>query len=650
MKSDNVYKRIKALTGNQRLLFEEQLRSVNNADQNKKKEEEKAHLIAYIKGLVSKEDIQSHLKNHLPDYMIPSKFVFLDEFPRLPNGKIDYKALEIASNKIPTKTASDPSSISEVEKKLIAIWEEILNHSPLSVDDNFFEIGGDSILSIQIISKARKEGIFLEANQIFEHQTIAELAFNAKANLPVHDTSDTLYTGDVNLSPMQHCFFEHHSIAPNDWNLVYRLKLKNTISSKLIERAVGIIIERHESLRLSFKKKQNSWKAEILNPEDIKAYSHQNIDSFDFENHNKLFELAQSDFSLSDSVLFKIIQFTSESSNNASVLFLSHHLLIDDVSWKIIFDDFESILEQVENEQTINLSPISLPYHKWIETLTNSANSNEICKEIPFWLEQISATTSFSVEFKSEDQIKKSSIETETFILDFENSKKLLNEANSPYNTNVEDLLIFVLAKTLIDWSKLDFSSIGLACQGREWMDKSIDPSDTVGCLKSHFPLKIKLKGSDLSDGIKGVKEQLRQIPYDGLGYSLLRYYHQSEEIKRSLAFKPQVVFNYLGNQLDDKENLRITGQELKNLGSKNDHQFVINSFVSEDKLHIHWNYGSDFITQKTIQELVASFEVNLKSVIQHCINVQNIEYTPSDFPESGLNQNDLNNLLDLFN
>ena len=152
-------------------------------------------MVAYIqpKDTFEQEELKSYLKTRLPDYMVPSVFTELDIMPLLPNGKVDKKRL--GELKVSSKT-KDVSEIeepnTEAEKQLVEIWEEVLNFKPISTNDNFFEIGGDSILSIQIISKARKMGMMLAPNQLFDHQTIAELAKHLSVSDNQEDNSDFL--------------------------------------------------------------------------------------------------------------------------------------------------------------------------------------------------------------------------------------------------------------------------------------------------------------------------------------------------------------------------------------------------------------------------------------------------------------------------
>ncbi len=135
-------------------------------------------LVAYVRGKegFNEATLRTFLADHLPDFMIPSSIITIDEFPTLPNGKVDKKVLSNFKKKATGIPVKSVSALSETEIKLKGIWEEVLNTRPITVDDNFFEIGGDSIRSIQVIAKSRKMGAMVSPNQLFEHQTIAELA------------------------------------------------------------------------------------------------------------------------------------------------------------------------------------------------------------------------------------------------------------------------------------------------------------------------------------------------------------------------------------------------------------------------------------------------------------------------------------------
>lgn len=148
-------------------------------------------LIAYVSGqdLSETGKLRDFLRTKLPDYMVPAAIIPLPEFPRLPNGKINRKTLPAPAATHFTRTTEFVAPSSELECQLAEVWQEVLQQDRISVHANFFDIGGDSILSIQIVAKARQAGIQLAANQLFEHQTISTLARSMEASDPNRQSS-----------------------------------------------------------------------------------------------------------------------------------------------------------------------------------------------------------------------------------------------------------------------------------------------------------------------------------------------------------------------------------------------------------------------------------------------------------------------------
>ena len=217
-------------------------------------------------------DLRERLKDKLPEYMIPAKFVQLGELPRLPNGKIDVNSLKLpvedASSFFKTG-ASVPQT--EAELQLVEIWEEVLGFRPIGVHDNFFEIGGDSILSIQIVTKARQKGIFLAPNQIFEHQTISELALFAKTENK--NIVEEKIVGNVSLLPIQHWFFEEHKNAPHHWNQAIMFSVPENLNPDVVQKGIEYLINYHDALRLGFENTEEGWNAFVAKPAEVNAFT-----------------------------------------------------------------------------------------------------------------------------------------------------------------------------------------------------------------------------------------------------------------------------------------------------------------------------------------------------------------------------------------
>ncbi len=187
--------RIENLSQDERQLVMAKLYEMVEKNNTKLSSRKHNRMVAYIqpKDSFEEEKLKSYLKKRLPHYMVPSVFTQLDVMPILPNGKVDKKSLGELKASTKAKAVSEiKRPVTEIEKQLIEIWEEVLNFKPIGTNDNFFEIGGDSILSIQIISKARKLGMMLAPNQLFDHQTIAELTKHLSVNDNQEDNSDFL--------------------------------------------------------------------------------------------------------------------------------------------------------------------------------------------------------------------------------------------------------------------------------------------------------------------------------------------------------------------------------------------------------------------------------------------------------------------------
>ncbi len=418
-------------------------------------------LVAYIRTSDSYQSdaLQAYLKEQLPAHMIPSAVQIVEDFPYLPNGKIDKAALRSSESRTPKETKEYNTSTSEIEKKLIAVWEDVLAFSPIVTTDNFFEIGGDSILSIQIVAKARKLGIQLSPNQLFENQTIAELALFAKSE--DDELQITSIEGAVPLTPIQHWYFEMHKSAPHYWNQIFQISEKQEHSPVEFERIIKKIVEHHDALRLSFKNDSGHWAAEVLSSKDIRCFHSIDVSSSneigELENriNNELVSIQQA-IDLNKGGLFKCVYFeTGDKHNNKAYLF-AHHLVTDMVSWNIIQSDLKQLAQQTLNNKPLELDKKVSTIKNWADHLTALAETPEIKAELPYWESQRCKQQQFPVDFQHDlNSYPESSVESLKWTLDEENTALLMHDANELYNTKTDDLLITALVKTITDWAQL---------------------------------------------------------------------------------------------------------------------------------------------------------------------------------------------------
>src|SRR6185503_12875939 len=208
-------------------------------------------LVAYVApvdgaGALTTAELREHLRRTLPDYMMPSAVVFLDALPCTPHGKVDRKALPPPD----AQPEGEPvAARTKEEAILVDVFRQALNLKQVGIHDNFFEIGGDSILTIHVVTRASQAGLRLSPKQIFQHPTIAALAKVAgQVTSPLAEQG--LLTGDVPLSPVQRWFFARDRAAPHHFNQGVLFEAKRPLDPAALEEALAALAAQHDALRL----------------------------------------------------------------------------------------------------------------------------------------------------------------------------------------------------------------------------------------------------------------------------------------------------------------------------------------------------------------------------------------------------------------
>ncbi len=615
----------------------------------------KKRLISYLivnEGFeVSK--LRLYTKQQLPDYMVPALMIELGELPRLPNGKVNLNALPEPKENELIEDRKQVAARTPNETQLVNIWQEVLNIKPISIHDNFFEIGGDSILSIQIIAKARKAGLKLTPQQLFEQQTIAELALFVQT--ATKETKDELIIGEVALTPIQHWFFKEHKTAPQHWNQSIQLrksggfkpsafaKLDNQLNAGIIRQAVEHLILRHEALRLSFAQVAGEWTALILTPEKIRSFQQIDLTDVSTEEQNTFIQkeiaAVHEGFDLAKGSLFQAVYIQDLS----ELRLMAHHLIIDAVSWQIIIEELKLICQQLLDGKPIDLPAKTASYKDWCTDLNLMAKANTAKKELTFWQKQIKTSTGFPTDFEAHFPIEEKDIEHVLYELDLKKTEALLREVGQTYNTKTDEVLITAFMLAFAEYSGQENLCVGLERHGRD-VNGELDVSGTVGWFTSFFPLQLVLDSSDKGTALKSIKEQIRAVPNSGIAYGLLHYINQ--EIEEA---KPQVVFNYLGNQQAKEAGLlgvpKMLFEQARHPQSERSHLLEVNAFIEDGQLKMRWSYSQKIHQKESIERLVNKFERALDDLMIHCQNTAG-SYTPSDFPEAAISQPTIDALL----
>lgn len=606
-------------------------------------------------------ELRAELKQSLPDYMVPSAFVAMDALPVTANGKLDRRALpkpetdnEIALQRVPPRT--------EKEKILADIWCQVLNLPEVGIRDNFFELGGDSILSIQIISRAKLAGLHLTTKQIFENQTIEELAEVAsEVETPIL-AEQGLVVGDVELSPIQQWFFEHHFAQEHHWNqsVLLDIKADTRLTEQQISKALAAVVLQHDALRLRFARDDENVRQ--FHHESAVGSEHFVLHQIDLEQHpdanlaqavTEHCSRIQASLNLSDGPLLAAGLFKL-ASGQRKLLLVIHHLVVDGVSWRILLDDFTQALQKVQQHDEPALGMKTTSYQQWVGALKDYVTSGAINEEMDHWRKLVWADKPVLPLDDPDGSYTVADTVVLSRTLAEEQTQSLLRDVNRAYRTDITDVLMTALARTFSDWSGNVETLLELEGHGREIFSEKVDLSRTVGWFTSVYPVRLHYEnGQSLQDNLKSIKEQLRQIPNRGFGYGALRYLGTPEQ-RDELEQAPQadLVFNYLGQFDSIIENnpwFTVAAEERgleHSLESHDPHRLSINSHIVEGRLQVDWIYSDKVFKPQTIERLATQYMRALEQVIQHCTQADVFGYTPSDFPLAKLDQQQIDRLV----
>ena len=615
-------------------------------------EGENRYLCAYFTASereVAVADLRRHLAQSLPDYMIPSRFMQLEEMPVTHNGKIDRRALPEPEIK-ETGQVGNELPRNHIEKRLAEIWQEVLDVKKVSIKDNFFELGGDSIKAIQVSSRLNKYKMKLEIRAIFQHPQICELSEYIKTGKK--DISQKPVEGEVELTPEQSWFFEQQFTDSHHYNQSVMLYRRQGFEDETVRKVFTKIAGHHDALRMVYRNEggrivqyNRSIDCEMLEME-VAEICDGDIAARIVEEANRI----QGSIDLSRGPLVKLGLFKTGEGDH--LLIVIHHLVVDGVSWRIIFEDFAAGYKQALEGKEIELMLKTDSFMEWAGKLREYADGREIQKEKEYW----KAVESNCILPLPKDKISRNSRIAESrdvhVSLPEKETEILLKNVNKAYNTEINDILLTALGLAINEWAGADRVLINLEGHGREEIIEEVDITRTVGWFTSEYPVLLDMTNyRDLSYLIKTIKEDLRHIPNKGIGYGILKYL-TPEEKKKDIQFKlkPEISFNYLG-QFDEDIDIELFSASNYSAGnsiSRNNERkfsFDINGMVARGRLTLSFNYSGNEYYEETVQKLADSYKRILVDIINHCAGKEEAELSPSDFGDSDLSLEELEDI-----
>ncbi len=623
---------------------------------------EDKRLVAYVVRRegekVSASDLRVSLIRSLPEYMVPSAFVFLDCLPLTANGKVNRAALPPPDYSRPDEKRAYMPPRNPVEETLAQIWSTVLNVDRVGINDNFFELGGDSILSIQIIARANRAGIKLSPRQLFQHQTIVELATVA-GKATVATAQQETVTGPIVLTPVQSRFFELSRHQPHHYNQATLLKVHRAIDVSVLVEAIERLLLHHDALRLRFAINHDGWQGTISAPDHAVPFERVDLSTLSEteQSHALAINAARlhASLNLQHGPLMRVALFDRGRQRSSYLLIVIHHLAVDGVSWRILLEDLQSLYQQLSAGEKPSLPPKTTSFKTWAERLREHARSKALHDELSYWLAIRDHSPVRLPLDKDGGTNTISDARTVSVSLNSEDTRALLQEVPVAYRTQINEVLLTALVRAFAPWTDSKSLLIDLEGHGREEIFEGVDLSRTVGWFTTIFPVVLNCRDAEsIVEDLRSMKEQLRLIPNRGIGYGLLRYGSGDTDVAGKLESLPQaeVRFNYLG-QVDrvllDSSMFSVAPESSGPTQSPDaERAYLLNiiGMVSSGELRLDWTYSTSLYDEKTVERLAQSFVEELRALIARSRSGDQIDYSPSDFPRAKLSQDELNKVL----
>jgi non-ribosomal peptide synthase protein (TIGR01720 family) len=512
--------------------------------------------------------LRDALAERLPAYMIPARFVVLERLPRTAAGKLDRRALARETGaELSTVARPNVAPRSNAEVTLAAIWRDVLRLDEVSVHDDFFEIGGDSLLSIRVIARAGRAGIKIPLERFFENPTIAHLA--AVAGVSTTGAageqvvgSEPADSGEAPLTPIQHWFFEAITDHRDHWNQSILLDVDAAVGRAGVETAVRALVSHHDALRLRVVRRDGEWRQDFqpvapsvpLRTVDLTA-----CDPATYADRVAVeCDLEQASLRHDEGRLFRCVWF--EGARGWRRLFvLAHHLIVDAVSWDVLLEDLATLLRLTSDGAPARLPARTASAREWAIRLATEAAAPHVRASADHWL-RITAGASPAVPVDvhgAESGNTAGDAARWTVTLDETDSTRLLSDAARRFGATPQALLLAALLLAWRDWTGERDLLLDVEGHGRDALGDALDVSRTVGWFTTVFPVRLAPSGSPdetvsaPADVVAAVQATLSALPMRGASHGMLRWLSPDGALREALGAhsRPSLLFNYLGTR-----------------------------------------------------------------------------------------------------
>jgi glycopeptidolipid biosynthesis protein len=614
-------------------------------------------LVGYITGAADPATLRNQLGDRLPAYMVPTAVVVLEALPLTVNGKLDVRALPAPEYQDADQYRAPSSAVEDI---LAGIYGQVLGVDRVGVDDSFFDLGGDSILSMQVVSRARASGVLCRPRDIFVEQTVSRLAQVATVAVDGEDGAIDEGIGSVVATPIMR-WLNRVDGAVEHFNQTMVVQAPVGVTEADVPVVLQALLDRHATLRMRVDDDgAGGWSLWVPEAGSVRAVDC--LQSVELLSGGALVE-ARSRLDPAAGAMLRAVW----SGATGQLALIVHHLAVDGVSWRILLEDLNIAWAQHHNGQPVTLPAPGTSFARWSSLLAEHAQSPAVAEQTEAW-RQVAATPALLPSVQPEDTYV--SAGQLSVSLDTETTRLLLGEAPAAFHAGVQDILLIAFG---LAWTRfLDTCApIGIEVEGhgrQEALAPHVDLSRTVGWFTTKYPVALNVAGpvGDLSWGqvvagehalgtvIKEVKEQLRAQP-DGLTYGLLRYLSPEVDLGDT---GPVIGFNYLGRLggaaelSDDLWRLSQNSFELAgaagSLAMPLAHTVELNAGTMDTEagpqLRANWTWARSALDETQIRRLGDLWFDALAGICAH-VRSGGGGLTPSDIAPARLIQQDLDEL-----
>lgn len=557
-------------------------------------EADQAHLASYYVGDRKEADLISRLEDLLPSYMVPSFAMRLERLPLTVNGKVSQADLP----QIEIKSTDQTGLETEAERAVALAFQEILNIDNPGRCDDFFRLGGDSINAIRIVSHLRNQGWSGQVKDILSQRSPARIGRKLKPGV-IRQYDQSALQGEVAKSPIMEAFLNLWNFPrPNHFNQSMALALDEPLTHDRVTSLMDRLTDHHDVLRGHIRDGQFR-----IRPAGSSYFKYGEISGQEEDLVEQEATKWQAGLDISDN-LIAVLQVTVKDKHWLFIII--HHLLVDGVSWQILLEDIQRLLNDEE------LPDKTASFSLWLETMAELANKKTA--EKAYWQAAVESTEAVLVEPDQEEK---------EIILSEEQTSELMETCHRAYGTKMDDLLLAALVRALGR-----NTTIAMESHGRT---DEVDVTRTVGWFTSLYPVSLDYRAS-LEDLILSTKEALRKVPRLGIGFGWL----YPERLPQC-----EINFNYLGDVTSGDNHIRMGWGEEIFPGNKFHYPVEFNAYCERGQLKISLLQGRG-------SQLDEAFKQALQEIIDVTSGKEQIVQSKSDIEVKGIEDQDLDQLNDL--